>query len=127
MRGGVDTGTDRSKNTSDQGAMGGQNNKNMAGNAMGAVKDEARSAMNAVTNFAGEAKDKVQEWSNDAMGTAKNAGEAVQRWAGDAYEGAASTMKNFGGEATDLVKKYPIQSVLIGFGVGVLIGRAART
>jgi ElaB/YqjD/DUF883 family membrane-anchored ribosome-binding protein len=86
--------------------------KGVADQAIGAataVKDQAVSASHAVADIAGQAS------------------ENVQKWAGEAYDNASQTMKTFGTEATDMVKKYPIQSVLVGFGVGLLIGRAARS
>ena len=35
-------------------------------------------------------------------------------------------MKDFGSELTTMVRRYPIAAVLVGFGIGMLLGRSAR-
>lgn len=109
VKGGIDVAADRAKNIADQ--------------AFGSTQGVKNAAM----EMAGEAKEKVQEWGSEAVDVAKHAGEKVQKWAGDALDTTTDTMKCFRNDATEMVKKYPIQSVLVGFGVGLLIGRAARS
>ena len=53
-------------------------------------------------------------------------GERIQQWAGDAYDMAADNLGDFGKEVTSLVRRHPIPAILLGFGVGLLLGRAAR-
>jgi len=125
-KGGLEAAADLPNDTFDQSASTSQNIKQAAGKACVAVSDEAKSASGAIATLAEEAKDKAQEWSNEALEVAKQTGEKVQQWATEAYEGTAATMKTFGSEATEMVKKFPIPALLIGFGVGVLIGRAVR-
>ena len=69
----------------------------------------------------------MQHWAGDAQHAAEHAGEKAQKWAGDAYDATADTMGDFGKEVTSMVRKYPIPALLIGFGLGMLLGRAART
>jgi hypothetical protein len=75
---------------------------------------------------AGQAREKVQEWAGDARETATHAGEKAQKWAGEAYDATADTLGDFSREVSTLVRRHPIPALLIGFGVGLLLGRAAR-
>jgi hypothetical protein len=36
------------------------------------------------------------------------------------------TLRNLGREATDLIRRYPLQAMLIGIGIGYLMARATR-
>ena len=65
-------------------------------------------------------------WDAIAEMNAKHAGEKVQKWAGDAYHVTSDAVGDFGKEVTALVRKHPIPSILIGFGIGLLLGRTAR-
>jgi ElaB/YqjD/DUF883 family membrane-anchored ribosome-binding protein len=69
---------------------------------------DATPAKEVVRELAGKAEEQVRRWAEDA-------GKVVTEKAGE-----------FGGELTELVKKYPLQALLVGFGVGLLCGRAAR-
>lgn len=88
-----------------------------AADAAGAVKDKAKDLVSTATDkvkdaataagdFAVQAKDKVQEWS-----------AAAAHKAGDVVEDAAE-------ELTKLLRRYPIQSVLVGVAIGYLVARA---
>ena len=63
-------------------------------------------------------------WRCGRCGT--QAGDKAQRWAGDAYDATSDAMGDFGKELTTMIRKHPLPSVLIGFGIGLLLGRAAR-
>ena len=65
-------------------------------------------------------------WAGDAKEAVQHAGEKAQKWAGDAKDVAADAVGDFGREVSSLVRKHPLPSLLIGFGVGLLVGRAAR-
>ena len=69
----------------------------------------------AAANFAGQATDKVKEYASDAT-------EKVKEYASIASEKASE----MGQEVTDIVRKYPIPSILTVFGVGYLVGRFIR-
>jgi ElaB/YqjD/DUF883 family membrane-anchored ribosome-binding protein len=90
------------------------------------AKDTAHSVAERVSEVAGQAREKAGEWAEDAYGAARDAGRRVQRWAGDAYDAAADRVEDFGTEVTGLIRRHPIPAILIGFGVGLLLGRAAR-
>ena len=50
----------------------------------------------------------------------------MQEWAGDAYDYAADHVGDFGKEVTSMIRRHPLPAVLIGFGIGLLLGRTAR-
>jgi hypothetical protein len=93
---------------------------------METAKDAAHSVADRVSDVAGQAKEKAQEWAGDAYDAARDAGRRAQRWAGDAYDVAADRLEDFGTEVTGLIRRHPIPAILIGFGIGLLLGRAAR-
>jgi len=110
------------------------NTGNTTGNTTGStagvtdqVRQGAEQAFNAASEFVSDAKNNIGDWTSDAGKTARQVGDTVQQYAHDAYECTTETMMNFGGEVTNVVKKYPIQSVLVGFGIGLLIGRTVRS
>jgi hypothetical protein len=116
------------KNTGNPGNMN-RPNPGTTGGVQGVVdtaKDAAHSVADRVSDFAGQAREKAGEWADQAYDAAKDAGRHVQRWAGDTYDAAADRIGDFGSEVTGLVRRHPIPALLIGFGIGLLLGRAAR-
>lgn len=152
VKGAIDTGADKAKQGVDRAAdaihgarhdMGGATGggmgtggtsasgladqaRNVAQSAAGAATDLAHNVRDKASDYANQARDTVQNWAGDVSNTASQAGHRVQQWAGDAYDYSADHMKDFGQELTGMVRRYPIPAVLIGFGVGLLLGRAAR-
>ena len=100
--------------------------KNEGQGLMERAKDAAHNVAERASDAASTVRDKAQEWAGDARDAAQHAGERVQRWAGDAYDATAEHVGDFGKEVTILVRKHPIPALLIGFGIGLLIGRTAR-
>ena len=90
------------------------------------VKENAQHVADKAGEYASQARDKVAEWASGAGDAAKHAGEKAQRWAGDAYDATSDAMGDFGKELDSMIRKHPLPSVLIGFGIGLLLGRAAR-
>ena len=89
------------------------------GGLMDTLKDNAESAIHSVGDMVGHARDRIGA-------SAAKAGDKVQHWAKDAYGASGSFRK----EVAGLVRKHPIQSLLIGLGVGLgvglLVGRVVR-
>ena len=85
------------------------------------------SVASTVADYAGEAKDKVKEMAAGAGDTAKHTAEKVQQWAGDAYDATSHVAGDFGKECTALVRRFPVPALLVGFGLGMLIGRSVRS
>lgn len=50
-------------------------------------------------------------------------GHKVHRWSGDAYEATVDNLKEGVNGSTDLIRKCPIPALLVGFGMGLVIGR----
>jgi ElaB/YqjD/DUF883 family membrane-anchored ribosome-binding protein len=116
LKGAIDTAADKAKQATDYAAQSVQSGKHTGERMMGAV-----------SNVAEQAKEKVKDWTSDAADTARQASDKVQKWAGDAYDATAEKVGDFGQEMTSLIRKHPIPSLLIGFGVGLLLGRVARS
>lgn len=73
-----------------------------------------------------QAREKVEEWAGDAKEAVQHAGEKAQKWAGDAKGAAEDAVGDFGREVSSLVRKHPLPALLIGFGVGLLVGRGSH-
>jgi ElaB/YqjD/DUF883 family membrane-anchored ribosome-binding protein len=118
---GIDDAASGAKNLVDRGA----NVVNRAaGNASGTgTMESARDTLHNVAEKAGEyahqARAKVGEWAGQA-------GQQAEKWAEDAYEVTSERVGDFGREVTNLVRRHPLPAILIGFGVGLLMGRVAR-
>jgi len=119
LKGGIVDAASGAKNLVDRGA----NTVNRAAGGASSATETARDKLHNVAEKAGEyandARDKISEWAGDA-------GAKAERWAGDAYQVASEKVGDFGREVTDLVRRHPLPAILIGFGAGLLLGRAAR-
>jgi len=112
---GIDNAADKAKSLTER-----------ASDAAQTVKDQGENLINRAGDLASQARDKAQDWAGDARDAVQHAGEKAQRWAGDAYDTTADQVGDFGREVTILVRKHPIPALLIGFGIGLLLGRTAR-
>jgi ElaB/YqjD/DUF883 family membrane-anchored ribosome-binding protein len=115
VKGGIDNAADKAKNLTER-----------ASDAAQGAREQGEHLLHRAGEVAGQARDKAQEWAGDARDAVSLAGEKAQRWAGDAYDATADTVGDFGREVTVLIRKHPIPALLIGFGVGLLLGRTAR-
>jgi hypothetical protein len=79
-----------------------------------------------VGEYAGQARDKVREWAGDASQGASRAAGQVQHWAEDAYDVAGDKFGDLGKEVTVMIRRHPVPALLIGFGLGLLLGRVTR-
>lgn len=109
-----------------------------AGQAVKSMGESGQKLLDKATDKAGDIADKGKDLVNRIADEATHAGEKVQGWAEDAYEASrkevkkdydatAQIVENYGQEVTDLVKKYPIQSLLVGFAAGFLVSRAVKS
>ena len=126
VKGAIDTGADKAKGMTDQAAGAAKNaadrlpsngpgGDQSSSGFMDTVKDTAQSAMGA-----------VEDYGHQAREFAGQAADKVQHWAEDAYDVAGKYAGDFGQEVTSLIRRYPVQSLLVGFGVGLLLGRVVR-
>ncbi|MCE9561810.1 MAG: hypothetical protein K8U57_07120 [Planctomycetes bacterium] len=126
IKSGIDASADRAKNFTDKAADTANAGKQEAHGLVDRVKEGANQLLDNAGNVAGQAREKVSEWAGEAGDAAKQAGNKVQAWAGDAYDATADKVGDFGKEVTSLIRKHPLPSLLIGFAVGMLVGRTAR-
>lgn len=87
-----------------------------------AAKEKAQGIAEGATEFASKAKDTAQEWASSSADVASRAGETVKEAAGTAYEKA----EDLGANVTSLIRRYPIESLLVGLGLGFLLAQACR-
>ena len=127
VKGAIDTGADKAKGMTDQAAGAAKNaadrlpnngpggGDQSSGGFMDTVKDTAQSAVGAVGDYGHQARE-----------FAGQAADKVQHWAEDAYDVAGKYAGDFGQEVSSLIRRYPVQALLVGFGVGLLLGRVVR-
>jgi len=115
VKSGIDTAADKAKDAADKGQ-----------GYVDRAREGAQNVMDKAGDYAGQARDKAGEWAGDARDAARQAGDKVQKWAGDAYDYASENAGDFGREVTSMIRRHPVPAVLIGFGIGLLLGRTAR-
>lgn len=120
------------------------------------LKDKAQELAGSASEIATHAKEKVQGWASTAADKADDARSAVggsieslagkirqkaphEGMLGSAAGGIADTMEaagsylqdhdfsEMGQEVTNVIRRYPIQSILLGIGLGFLLSRATRS
>jgi len=126
IKSGIDNAADRAKTATDRTADAAGNAKQDAQGLAERAREGANNLVENAGHIADQAREKVSEWASNAGDAARQAGNKVQDWAGDAYDASADQVSDFGREVTSLVRKHPLPALLIGFGVGLLVGRAAR-
>ncbi len=121
--------------------------------AIESVTDKAKELASNAGEFVGQAKEKVQEWAHSATDKVKEAAAAtgefamhakdkvkeaatatgefvvhakdkVQEMATTAAHSAGEAIHTAGDELTRVVRRYPVQSLLVGAAIGYLLGRA---
>lgn len=102
-----------------------------AGEAVGGIAEQAKEKLGewegAISDYASQAKDKAQEFAGCAADYATQATHKAQEWACEAADKTGQAAKTAGAEMTDLVRRYPVPALAIGFGLGYLLARATRT
>jgi len=112
--------------TGNTGGAGSTAGRSDTGGMVDKAKDTVQHLADRAGDYAGQAREKVAEWAGDAGDSAKQAGRKVQEWAGDAYDYASDHVGDFGKDMTAMIRRNPIPAVLIGFGLGLLLGRSAK-
>jgi hypothetical protein len=92
------------------------------GGMVEAVKEKVQDVAAGASELAGKAKDTAQDW---AAAAANAAGQAKDK-AVELASTAADTVGDLGQDVTRLIRRYPLQALLIGFGVGFLLARVTR-
>ncbi|TMQ32998.1 MAG: hypothetical protein E6K70_15555 [Planctomycetota bacterium] len=68
------------------------------------------------SEFMSGAKEKVQEWASDAADIAGQAKDKARQLASTAVDKA----QDWGEDVTSMIRRYPVTSLLVAFGVGLL-------
>jgi len=100
------------------------------------VKEKAQDIASAAGEYADQAKEKVSEWASTAREKTRDAAhaagdyavQATERageFAHTAYDKTGDAMQDAAQEMTRMIRRYPIQSLLVGMALGMLLGRAA--
>lgn len=115
----VDTGANSPKNFAEQATavspgVGGK--QEVPGGLLDKVQTGAESVVQTAGQFASQARERVGEYAGQV-------GETVQHWAEGASDRAGHLAKNFGHEVSGLIRRHPVQSLLVGFGIGLLFSR----
>jgi ElaB/YqjD/DUF883 family membrane-anchored ribosome-binding protein len=87
--------------------------------ALQKVKDQAKEVVDSATEMAGQAKDKVQELASNVATQVKGKTQEIAT-------ATAEKAEDLGKELTNLARRYPIQALLVGFAVGLVLGRVSR-
>jgi len=99
-----------------------QNDGEPTGGMLGAVKEKAMDIASGAGELMSGAKDKVQEWAadaSDAAGVVKNKTQEIART-------AVHKAGDFGAEVTGIMRRHPIPTLLVGFGIGILAARIMK-
>jgi ElaB/YqjD/DUF883 family membrane-anchored ribosome-binding protein len=94
------------------------------------VIDTATDKAKSATDFVAEKSEKVAHTAAEHAGEigerARLAADRAQRWAGEVYDSTAHAARDMSHELTSLIRRYPIPALLVGFGMGVVMGRVVR-
>jgi len=97
--------------------------KDTTSGVVGAVKEKAQDVAAGASELAAKAKDRAQDWASNVGDTARQAKDQAQELASAAYE----RVGDWGEDVTVLIRRYPLQALLVGVGVGFLLGQALRS
>ncbi len=89
---------------------------------MGTVKEKAQELASGAANVAGQAKEKAQEWGSSAARAAGQAWDATRQQTREWASQAAQTAENAWDEFGSLIRRHPVPSLLIAFGIGFVLG-----
>jgi ElaB/YqjD/DUF883 family membrane-anchored ribosome-binding protein len=85
-----------------------------AGGLVEAVKEKVQDVATGASELAGKAKDTAQEWASSVGSAAVQARDKAV----ELTSAAVSKAEDLGLEVTKLIRRYPLQALLVGFGVG---------
>ena len=94
------------------------------GGTFGAVKDKAREAASDASDVVSQVKDKAQEFASDVAGRAGDAWDATRQQVQNYASTVANTAENAWDEFGGFVRRYPVASLTVAFGVGFLMAEA---
>jgi hypothetical protein len=93
---------------------------------LGTVTETAKDLAASAAELAGEAKDRVMSWTSNAVDTVGEAMSDAREYIGEGMHRATELGKDVGAGLTNLIRRYPVPALLIGFGLGLLLARLTR-
>jgi X-X-X-Leu-X-X-Gly heptad repeat protein len=93
-----------------------------AAGVVNTVTEKAKDLAGGASEMASGAKETVQEWTSAAVDAAGQAKHKVQEFA----TSASHKVENFGEDVTALIRRYPMQALLVGLGAGFLLAQVRR-
>jgi hypothetical protein len=101
----------------------GDTDQDVTSGLVGAVKEKMHDVAAGASEMVGKARDKAQEW-------ACSVGDAAIHAKDKALQVASATVETAGDlsqDATALVRRYPIQALLVAIGAGFLLGQVLHS
>jgi ElaB/YqjD/DUF883 family membrane-anchored ribosome-binding protein len=93
-----------------------------AGGVVDAVKESIQDVAAGATELAGKATETAKEWASSVGDAAVHAKDTAQ----EVVSAAAEKTGDVGKELTTFIRRYPLQSLLVGFAVGFLTAQLVR-
>jgi ElaB/YqjD/DUF883 family membrane-anchored ribosome-binding protein len=87
-----------------------------------AVREKAQDVAAGASELVGKARDTAQEWASSVGDAAVQAKDKTQEVAAV----TAERVSDVGQELTTFIRRYPLQSLLMGIGVGFLVAHGVR-
>jgi ElaB/YqjD/DUF883 family membrane-anchored ribosome-binding protein len=94
------------------------------GGTLGAVKDKAREVASDASDVVSQVRDKAQEFASDVAQRAGDAWDSTRQQVQNYASTVASTAENAWDEFGGFVRRYPVASLAVAFGVGFLAAEA---
>ena len=106
-KGDVKTGIDKAADAAKGAVEHGHDAANKAGSTLGTIADKA-------SEYAHDGKQALKHLADEAG----EVGEKAQKYATEAYDATADRLDDYTKDLANMVRKYPVQSVLVGFLAG---------
>jgi ElaB/YqjD/DUF883 family membrane-anchored ribosome-binding protein len=88
------------------------------------LKESAREMASRAGEAAGQLKDKAQEFASSVQGRAQETWRGARDSLQEGFSTVADRAGDFWGDATEIVRRYPLASLAIAFGLGCLTASA---
>ena len=125
-KGDVKTGIDKAADMAKGAVDHGHDAANKLGDKAKAAADQAGTTLGTIADKASDYADQGKQAIKHLADEAGEVGEKAQKWAGEAYDASAERLDHYTQDLSNMVRKYPVQSVLVGFLAGMLLSRTLR-
>jgi ElaB/YqjD/DUF883 family membrane-anchored ribosome-binding protein len=90
---------------------------------VGTVKDKAQNLAASASHLASDVKDKAQEWTSNVADKAEATWESTKQCTQDMAGRVADTAEDAYENVTMFIRRYPLPSLLVSFGLGFLMAQ----